>query len=193
MDEYRVKVTVRNNLLLSAIENAGYKTLTDFSKACDLSPQEINNYSSLRKPPINSHGEFTDTAKIMMEVLGACPSELWSDNQLTMRLKKNSGERTVSENAIGYILENHIEMMTLGSPEDDAMKSDLSAVVKAALDTLTPREYVVIKERFTDDLSFAEIGESQGISSERVRQIEAKVFRKFRSENTDNKNLREYA
>jgi hypothetical protein len=32
-DEYRVDLKVRNNLLLTAIENAGYKSVAEFSRA----------------------------------------------------------------------------------------------------------------------------------------------------------------
>ena len=36
MKEYQIKVTVRNNLLLAAIENAGYKSQSDFAKEIGL-------------------------------------------------------------------------------------------------------------------------------------------------------------
>lgn len=41
MDEYRVKVTVRNNLLLSAIESAGYVSQSEFARAAGISPLAV--------------------------------------------------------------------------------------------------------------------------------------------------------
>ena len=36
VNEYRIKVTVRNNLILNAIENAGYKSVSEFCRAVNL-------------------------------------------------------------------------------------------------------------------------------------------------------------
>ena len=183
MNEYRVKVTVRNNLLLSAIEKAGYKSQSEFAKACNISIILVNSLVGLRMLPINNYGEFIVSAKVIMEVLGAAPSDLWTDKQLTTKLKRNTGEKAVSEHYIHEILENHIEMMTLSSPEDDYFKAEKESVVDAALSTLTPKESNIIKQRFFEDKSLDEVGQLHNITRERVRQIEQKVFRKLRNPN----------
>jgi plasmid maintenance system antidote protein VapI len=97
MKEYRVKVTVRNNLLLSAIEDAGYKAQSEFARACGVTPQEINSLVAMRKPPINIDGTFSPMAKTVMEVLGACPTDLWTEEQLTMELRRNTVEKELSK------------------------------------------------------------------------------------------------
>jgi len=78
-DEYRLRITVRNNLLLSAIEAAGYKSQADFARAANLSPAQVNAVVAMRFPPINQMGKFTPVAKSIMETLGASPGDLWVD------------------------------------------------------------------------------------------------------------------
>ena len=51
MDEYRVKVTVKNNLLLSAIEAAGYSSIAEFERAADIRYGGVAQFVALRTPP----------------------------------------------------------------------------------------------------------------------------------------------
>ena len=88
--EYRVKVSVSNNLLIQAIENAGYKNQSDFARAIDCNASYINMLCGLRISPMTREGEFTKGANQVMEALGACPTDLWTEEQLTMNLKKSS-------------------------------------------------------------------------------------------------------
>ncbi|KAE9603464.1 hypothetical protein Lal_00001756 [Lupinus albus] len=71
------------------------------------------------------------------------------------------------------------------------MKKDLEKV----LDTLNPREKQVIRWRFGMDdgrmKTLQEIGESMGVSRERVRQIEACAFRKLKNKKRT-KHLQQY-
>ncbi|KAK7290725.1 hypothetical protein RIF29_05344 [Crotalaria pallida] len=71
------------------------------------------------------------------------------------------------------------------------MKKDLEKV----LDSLNPREKQVIRWRFGMDdgrmKTLQEIGESMGVSRERVRQIEACAFRKLKNKKKT-KNLQQY-
>ncbi len=52
-------------------------------------------------------------------------------------------------------------------------------LVQAALKRLTPREQEILKRRYTDDHTLAEIAEDHDLSRERVRQIEAKALDKL--------------
>ncbi|URE21115.1 RNA polymerase sigma factor [Musa troglodytarum] len=71
------------------------------------------------------------------------------------------------------------------------MKADLNQV----LDTLNPREKQVLRWRFGLEngrmKTLQEIGESMGVSRERIRQVEACAFRKLKSKKKM-RNLRQY-
>jgi len=73
------------------------------------------------------------------------------------------------------------------SPEEivlDQRDSEIrSKWLQQALETLTPRERDIIKHRFLegDRTTLAEIGESYGVTKERVRQIEGRALAKLRA------------
>jgi RNA polymerase sigma factor (sigma-70 family) len=70
------------------------------------------------------------------------------------------------------------------SPEEELIARSEEDLLEKVLNTLTPREALVIKLRYglTDDTEYtlAEIGRQLGISRERVRQIEDEALRKLR-------------
>ena len=184
MNEYRVKITVRNNLLLSAIEQAGFKTITAFADACEVSPTQINQLIGLKIAPIKrSTGVFRECAKKAMEVLGACPTDLWTDRQLTMELLHNTGQREIGEAYFDNLIENHVVQMTLPDPADALEAKEAENIISEVLDTLTPREQKVIQLRYGigyEEHTLADTGKAMGVTQERIRQIEGKCFRLLR-------------
>ena len=70
------------------------------------------------------------------------------------------------------------------SPEDDAILSELKLATTAALETLKPREERVLRKRFgiglPTDYTLNEIGKGFSVTTERIRQIEAKALRKLK-------------
>ena len=180
MKEFRLKVSVRNNLLLSAIESQGYVYVAEFERACELGSGSINNLVAMREAPILQSGEFSQKAKLVMEVLGAAPTDLWTEQQLTIKLKTNSGERAIDANLVQHLLEQKNRNDYLPSPEDLLLAAETSAIVNEVLRTLNPREKEVLHERFSNDSTLDEVGKIHGVHKERVRQIEAKALRKLR-------------
>ena len=180
MKEFRLKVSVRNNLLLSAIEAQGYVSVAEFERACGLGMGRINNLVAMREAPILQSGEFSQNAKLVMEVLGAAPTDLWTEQQLTIKLKTNSGERAIDANLVQHLLEQKHRTDYLPSPEDSLLAAETSAIVEQVLGTLNPREKDILQERFEKDLTLEEIGNHHGLSKERIRGIESKALRKLR-------------
>lgn len=184
-EQYRVKVIVRNNLLLSAIEKAGFTKQSEFARFAGIDATRLNSLVALREPPINAHGEFTSLAKELMEVLGASPSDLWTDRQLTMCLRRNSGERSVSEVDIQNLLESHIENMTLPDPADVLQANQTASVIEQALDKLSSQEGDILRRRFglsgKEESSLREIGDVYDLTPSRIAQLEARAMRKLRS------------
>ena len=77
------------------------------------------------------------------------------------------------------------------SPEDNAILSELKVDTTAALGTLKPREEWVLRKRFgiglPTDYTLNEIGKGFSVTTERIRQIEAKALRKLKHPSRKNK------
>ena len=70
------------------------------------------------------------------------------------------------------------------SPAEAVINMDLQEQTESVLKTLTPREEKVIKMRFGvgdgSERTLEEVGQSLGVTRERIRQIEAKALHKLR-------------
>lgn len=70
-------------------------------------------------------------------------------------------------------------------PEQQIMEKDLKIQVQYLVDQLNPRERFVITHRFglagAEKKTLEEIGELEGVTRERIRQIEARAMRKLRN------------
>lgn len=192
MKEYRVKVTVRNNLLLSAIENAGYKSQTEFAKASGLKPQEVSDMIAMRLPPIGMNGNFCYVAIAIMEALGAAPTDLWTSEQMTIKLRRNTIEKELSKEAILEAIQNESgALLGVVSPEEIIQQNQKRKVIEETVNTLTPTEIKVLNMRYGlhdgKEKTLEEVGKEFHFTRERIRQIEAKALRKMRHPSRANK------
>ena len=180
MKPFRIKVSIRNNLLLNAIEEQGYPTVAAFERAMGVSSGRMNALVSMRVAPLLDSGEFSKEAKTAMEVLGAAPTDLWTEQQLTIKLHRNSGEREIDADLVHHLLEQRSQMEYLPSPEDHLIERETNQLVDDLLNKIRPREKNVLISRFQNDETYEEVGKKMDVSRERARQIEAKALRKLR-------------
>jgi RNA polymerase sigma factor (sigma-70 family) len=184
VNEYRIKVTVRNNLILNAIENAGYKSVSEFCRAAGLPKTALTELIAMRKPPLNQSGEFSENAKALMEELCLLPTDLWTSEQLTLKLKRNSAQRDVSSEgmraALGMHSEELLGLMMPDAPDEAVLKHEMVSVVEEQLASLSPRESKILRMRFgigCEEHTREEIGDMFGVTKSRIQQIEAKALR----------------
>ena len=185
MKEYQIKVTVRNNLLLAAIESAGYKSQSDFAKEIGESPSSINSLFAMRTCPSNEHGEFSPVSNKIMEALGACPTDLWTLEQLTMRLTNNTAFKEINRQELIAILgKNDPDLIEFESVEDEFSFTEQKEKIMEMINTLEPKQKKIMILRFgldgTDPHTLDELAKIFGLTRERIRQIEAKSLRKMR-------------
>ena len=187
MKAYRVKVSVRNNLLLNAIEKAGYKSVAEFERSAGIAIGRANCLVAMRDSPIQQTGEFSQIAKLMMEVLGAAPSDLWTEEQLMLQLRTNVGWREVDMDIGSFkalVKQQGEQIAALPSPEESMLKLETTTLVNDLLaNKIRPNEREVLRGIYDQEMSLNAIGKNMGVSPERVRQIQAKALRKLRHPN----------
>jgi RNA polymerase primary sigma factor len=81
-------------------------------------------------------------------------------------------------------LKSRVSDASVASPEEDVVRREMADRLEESLASLEDREKEVLRLRYglgTDhEHSLAEVGRRLGVSRERVRQIEARAFRKLR-------------
>ena len=172
-EDFNLKVTVRNGRLLRAIRER-YSSVADMCRKMSRSQQTVNKLITMKSVPYNSKG-WTDLALDVAGMVGRDPEDLWPNHMRELRLNKSTSE-------VNLDLDDVKKLVQEGSSEKTI--SQLSAISQFS-QKLSPRERDVLARRFAQDQSLEECAISLRISRERVRQIEAKAFRKMRKVASD--------
>ena len=180
--EYRVDIKIRNNLLLSAIENAGFQSVAHFCKAANIQSTSVYGLVSLKDSPLKTDGTFTLVAQKILDYLCALPEDLWTEEQLWNTLTINTGRVLLDKHQMSVLsYGGEEEVLNL---EDVVYKKEIQEKVHEVLETLTPRETETIKMRYgfngTKQHSLEETGAAFNITREAARQVETKALRKLR-------------
>ena len=173
MSDYRVKVTVRNDRLLRAIESKGYVAGQKFAEAAGVPYVTINNLISLKQSAIGSDGELRPAVEKLCAFLGAMPSELFTESALYHRLESNSVELSMDE----------AEAMQMLCPSEAIEQNQLSGAIERMLDSLPSRGRRMIELRFgigCKPHTLEEAGDVMGFGKERARRLEAQALRIMR-------------
>jgi DNA-directed RNA polymerase specialized sigma24 family protein len=173
-DEYAVKITVRNGLILRQMKRLGVKSQTELAKLAGIPLQTLNSLITLRKAPRNTYtGEWVDAAFALSSALQVEPEELWTSAQQGMALERNNHEINMSEEQVKQLASGE-------STDKPALGGEQSRILRGALSLLTPREEQVVRRRYFDEGLLEEIASDWGVSKTRIRQIECKALRKLK-------------
>lgn len=182
MEEYRIDLKVRNNLILDRIEKMGYQSVYSFCKIADISYPSLLKYVNMKWSIYDSQGRLKNSVKRICKVLNCIPEEIFSASQMEASLKTNKRTLKVNEAEAIFLLTQSDNQKLL---EDHYADDQMSNAIEKSISTLTPREQKVINMRmglgeYTYEHTFDEVGKEFNLSRERVRQVEAKALRKMR-------------
>lgn len=174
MNEYSVKVSVRNNLILQRMKQLGIPSQTALGDISGLGQAKVNHYVNMKRRPVDPWtGEWTDSAFTLSAALQTEPEYLWTEKQKGMALERNSREISMSEDAV--------MQLASGQGTEQIVQGVLDAeAVGRAIQTLDEREQKVITGRFFEDKTLDELASDFAISRERIRQIEHMALRKLK-------------
>ncbi len=182
MEEYRLDLKVRNNIILYKLEKAGYKTLGEFCRINNVMKYitHLGNIINMKESPLQSDGEFKKSVLYIADFFGCSPIDLFTDTQLHTILKTNKRSIQVNEAEMKVMLEQQNRTPLL---ENMVLNEQRNNAITKILCTVTPRERKIIEMRMgllDREYTLREVAEELGITNERVRQIEAKALRKLR-------------
>lgn len=178
MKDYKVKVTVRNNYLLTVMDEKGY-TVSLLSEVAGVSPNAVYKYINLLKTPYSGvNGKPTSTIIKIAEALGTPIESLFPMEHLKNPLTKNTSTKEFSKDELTNFIENKEPTELLEEQEfNDNFDKTLDEM-------LTKREKEILEYRFglngKEQLTFDKTAKIFDVTRERIRQIQEKALRKLR-------------
>ncbi len=176
--DYRVKIAIRNNRILSLIERT-HPTIAAFARDHRIDYGYINALISMKKSATLETGEWRKIVLELAEAFGVEPEEMFTELQ-SAGVHRSTVIRHVNEE----------EILTLDEPDalklltqDDPDRTILGKEIAALVDLLPERWRFVVEHRYGlngPDMTYGEIGEVMNLSVERVRQIDLQAMRRLR-------------
>jgi len=192
MKDFKVKITFKNNKLLSAIENAGYDSVASFAKAVNYNINSMYKLVNMKQSPFTP--KTNKPAKMVQDVclfLGKTLNELFPEECMyNNKLNENVFECEVDSLDVNKFLSH----TTFDDPFKLLHFKECVHLLGDAINTLPYVEQLVVVSRFgidCDQLSLEKTSEQlydnpkvhnhsmSHMSKERVRQIENNGLKKL--------------
>ena len=178
MKDYRIKITIRNDRLLSAIEDQGFPSVAQFCAANCLDYQRITEIIRGKLKPLNQKGEPIPLVRNLLDTLDIRLEDAFTGKQL-QGFHKTSYQMRVVEKDLKKLLNPSQNQEQKMIEQDVKIK-----LVESFAKRLGPREEKVIRLKYGFDNSQGhsdrEIGKILGISGSRASQIRIKAERKLK-------------
>ncbi len=186
MKDLRLTITVRNNLLMRAIEDAGFDSIAAFCRATGAPYQTAVDFIGFKRPAVLQNGAWRAGALSLANALKMLPEDLFPDAFKTRALERNKVEREISSDDVPALGFGGVRSIAY-DPEAATMRQEALIAMRDALGTLSLRERAVLNAIYGLDGSppktLREAGFADGVgdvTQERVRQIQLKAERKLR-------------
>ena len=177
MNDYRVKITIRNERLLAAMEGMGYKSVAEFSRNQGLNSVKVREIFSGKIPPLDREGNPKELTKEILEILNLTIEKAFTEKQLK-GFKKHTFEVKIEEEKLLQIIS------PAKNQEIKVIEQEVKSKLSEILSTLTPREEKILRLRFgigmNTDHTLEEVGRKFFVTRDRIRQIEARALRKLK-------------
>ena len=174
--DYRLKVTIRNDRLLTAMENMGFESVAQFTQTQGLNYQRTGEIFNGKLKPLNKKGDLIPLAKEILSILNLETDEAFTERQLK-GFVKTSFEKRIEEKDLLKLadpIKNHEFLL---------MEKDVNKILSEMLSKLPPRYEKVV--RMINGLgghevcSYKKIASELNIGSGRVSQMYLTALKKL--------------
>ena len=178
MKDYRVKITIRNDRLLSAIEDLNFPSVAQFCNAYSLDYQRITEIISGKLKPLDKNGKPLSLVYNLLDILNISLEDAFTERQLH-GFHKTSYQMRVIEKDLKKLL------TPTYNQEQKMIEQDVKTkLIEAFTKRLSPREEKIIRLKYGFDEgrehTDTEIAKIFKISTSRVGQIREKAERKLK-------------
>ena len=178
MKDYRIKITIRNDRLLNAIEDKGVPSVKQFCTLYKLDYNSTVKIISGKIKPLNNLGKPIRLVEQIIDILDISLEDAFTERQLKGFAKTNY-EISVAEKELKQLV-NPVKNQEQKMIEKDVKLKILEAFSKR----LSPREEKLIRLKYgfgdEKEHTLYELSSKFKISVERVRQIISKAQRKMK-------------
>lgn len=185
--DYAITIKITNGRIKTAMQNAGIKNTAELARMAGVSQSAVGKIINLKRAPLTSAGEWSNSVLKIADALGVLPDELFNSSQRIMAVQKNQVTKFVSQDEIHRFVTSEMNADRLEFLQDNAAIEELQekAVTEiceeAMKESLTAREIQVLKLHTVKGLTHSEISEQFGVSRTRVQQIERQALSKLRA------------
>ena len=178
MSDYRIKITIRNDRLLRAIEEAGYKSAKHFALDNCFNYEKVISLIRGTHKPITEEGGLKPFCSEVLRVLGKKIEDCFTLKQL-QGFKKSTFVTSVDEKSLMQISQNN-SAIELKLVENDVKK----IIDKIFLENLRPKEEKSLRMRYgigvDSSHTLAEIGLEFNVTSSRIGDMTKKAIEKLK-------------
>ena len=184
MNEIRLVVALKNNILLKKMEEYGYYTNASFAKECNIYQASLGQVINLNKKAVfTKSGEYTKDANRIATFFNDIPENLFPPDLYKFN--------EMSKANIEVPLESVKMLNTSAAHEQTLENKMLHKDINSTLAILPKRTQKIIRMKFYENLTDQKIGEEFGMSKSNVSQIIRNGLKKLK-ESKCSQHLLEY-
>ncbi len=174
MSDYRIRVSIRNNRLLKAMEAKGFKSAAQFERSYGLRKYAMISLVNGSRPPLNKNGEITPFVKEILDILEINITDAFTEKQL-QGFKKNTFTIEAKESQL-------MQLTSARKPlEMNLMESDVNKLVKNLLSTLPERYQIAIQMNLFENKPLKDVADILKVSRARAQQIVLKGINRLKT------------
>jgi DNA-directed RNA polymerase specialized sigma24 family protein len=163
--DYRVKITIRNNRLLKAIEKKGYSSVRQFCLETGMTYQNVSEIISGKRKPLDEKGFLKSVVVEMLDKLDINQDEAFTERQLK-GFKKRSFQIEMTETEALQIA-NPVKTAEVIAIESDVIKKLKEILIQKC----SPRQQMAIQYYFFQNFTLEQVAEKMDFTRERARQL----------------------
>ena len=174
MSDYRVRVNIRNNRLLKAMEAKGFTSASKFERSYGLRNYSMINLVNGTIPPLTREGKIRPLVKEILEILGISIEQAFTEKQLE-GFKKNSFTFEAKESQLIKIAEMKRPL------EISLMEKDIKTLIDTYIYSLPETYRKVIRGIIYENRTLEDLAKELKVSRERIRQIYKRGIHRLRT------------